>query len=301
VDYVFGFARNKRLRRVLVRAMQDQTRAPAHGKTTRVLCEFAYRTKKSWSRARRVVAKAEQIEGKENPRYLVTSLDKEAWPAQKLYERLYCARGEMENGIKEQLSLFADRISRDAAGESVAAGLLLAGLCAGRGLASVGPGGHGAGGSTSRHHPAEAAENRPAGAHYRAPHLGSLQLRVSLAECFRRGLDGTPLLRITPLTKMEFASRSHAEVLAKTASSPTGPSLSTTKTQKRSAAPVPPTKSKTAPPTPQLQLTTGEKSGLVALLEQNHSCPRKTSGCTFRFWQQRKQLDWRAVELRCSL
>ena len=57
-----------------------------------------------------MVAKAEQIEGQENPRYLVTSLGKEAWPAQKLYEQLYCARGEMENRIKEQLSLFADRL-----------------------------------------------------------------------------------------------------------------------------------------------------------------------------------------------
>ena len=83
------------------------------GKPARVFCEFAYRTKKSWSRARRVVAKAEQIEGKENPRYLVTSLRQEAWPAQKLYEQLYCARGEMENRIKEQLSLFADRLSTE--------------------------------------------------------------------------------------------------------------------------------------------------------------------------------------------
>ena len=54
-------------------------------KPARVFCEFAYRTKKSWSRARRVVAKAEQIEGKENSRYLVTSLGPEAWPARKLY------------------------------------------------------------------------------------------------------------------------------------------------------------------------------------------------------------------------
>jgi hypothetical protein len=61
----------------------------------------------------RVVAKAEQIEGKENPRYLVTSLGKQAWPAQNLYEQLYCARGEMENRIKEQLSLFSDRLSTE--------------------------------------------------------------------------------------------------------------------------------------------------------------------------------------------
>ena len=114
VDYVFGFARNKRLRKIIGRAMQEAKQEHRRtGKAARVFCEFAYRTKKSWSRARRVIAKAEQIEGKENPRYLVTSLSKETWPAQKLYEQLYCARGEMENRIKEQLSLFADRLSTE--------------------------------------------------------------------------------------------------------------------------------------------------------------------------------------------
>jgi len=114
VDYVFGFARNQRLRRIIGRAMQEaQQEHRRTGKSARVFTEFAYRTKKSWSRARRVVAKAEQLEGKENPRYLVTSLGKEAWPAQQLYEQLYCARGEMENRIKEQLSLFSDRLSTE--------------------------------------------------------------------------------------------------------------------------------------------------------------------------------------------
>jgi len=114
VDYVFGFARNKRLRRIIGRAMQEAKQEYRRtGKPARVFCEFSYRTQKSWSRSRRVIAKAEQIEGKENPRYLVTSLGKEAWSAQKLYEQLYCARGEMENRIKEQLSLFADRLSTE--------------------------------------------------------------------------------------------------------------------------------------------------------------------------------------------
>jgi Transposase DDE domain group 1 len=114
VDYVFGFARNKRLRKIIGRAMQEAKQEHRRtGKPARVFTEFAYRTKKSWSRARRVIAKAEQIEGKENPRYLVTSLGKQAWSAQKLYEQLYCARGEMENRIKEQLSLFADRMSTE--------------------------------------------------------------------------------------------------------------------------------------------------------------------------------------------
>jgi Transposase DDE domain group 1 len=114
VDYVFGFARNKRLRRMIGRAMQEAKQEHRRtGKPARVFCEFAYRTKKSWRRTRRVVAKAEQIAGKENPRYLVTSLNKAAWPAQELYEQLYCARGEMENRIKEQLSLFSDRMSTE--------------------------------------------------------------------------------------------------------------------------------------------------------------------------------------------
>jgi Transposase DDE domain group 1 len=114
VEYVFGLARNARLRRKIARqlreAKQEQQRT---GKAARVFREFFYRTRKSWSRSRRVVAKAEYLEKGENPRFVVTSLNAQAWPAQKLYERLYCARGEMENHIKEQLSLFSDRLSTE--------------------------------------------------------------------------------------------------------------------------------------------------------------------------------------------
>jgi hypothetical protein len=114
VDYVFGLARNERLRAEIEEAMAragEQQRTT--GQAARVFCEFQYQTRQSWSRARRVVAKAEQLEGKENPRYVVTSLSADEWPAQRLYEELYCARGEMENRIKEQLSLFADRMSSE--------------------------------------------------------------------------------------------------------------------------------------------------------------------------------------------
>ncbi len=62
-------------------------------------------------RERQVGDKAEHIEGKENPRFVVTSLSQQQWPGQTLYEELYCARGDMENRIKEQFSLFADRVS----------------------------------------------------------------------------------------------------------------------------------------------------------------------------------------------
>jgi hypothetical protein len=112
VDYVLGVARNERLRgridaeMAAAARLYEQTQQPA-----RVFAEFRYRTHKSWSRQRRVVAKAEQLEGKENPRYVVTSLGAEQWPAQRLYEQLYCQRGEMENRIKEQLTLFAARVS----------------------------------------------------------------------------------------------------------------------------------------------------------------------------------------------
>jgi hypothetical protein len=112
VHYAIGFARNERLRRIIDPQMQKA--AAIHretGEPARLFTEFAYQTDKSWNQARRVVAKAEQIEGKENPRYVVTSLDAESWPAQRLYEKLYCARGDMENRIKEQYSLFAVRVS----------------------------------------------------------------------------------------------------------------------------------------------------------------------------------------------
>jgi len=115
VDYVFGFARNERLRRLIEPQAREAARMQAEtGKPARVFTEFSYQTTTgSWSRARRVVAKAEQLEGKENPRFVVTSLSAQEWPAQRLYEELYCERGEMENRIKEQLSLFAGRVSAE--------------------------------------------------------------------------------------------------------------------------------------------------------------------------------------------
>jgi hypothetical protein len=115
VDFVLGFARNERLRAMLApqlaaAALQfEQTQKPA-----RIFAEFSYQTTTgSWNQPRRVVAKAEHIDGKENPRYVVTSLSAEAWPPQLLYEDLYCARGDMENRIKEQFLLFADRVSAE--------------------------------------------------------------------------------------------------------------------------------------------------------------------------------------------
>jgi Transposase DDE domain group 1 len=112
VDYVFGFSRNDRLQALIEPQMQEA--AAEHEKTkkpARVFTEFPYRTLRSWSAERRVVAKAEQLVGKKNPRFVVTSLSAAEWPARKLYEEFYCARGDMENRIKEQLSLFSERMS----------------------------------------------------------------------------------------------------------------------------------------------------------------------------------------------
>ena len=114
VDYLFGLARNKRLQKIIGAQMQQaRVLHQTSGKAARVFAEFSYRTKKSWSRARRVVAKAEYLDKGENPRFVVTSLAAEEWAAQDLYEKFYCARGEMENRIKEQMCLFADRLSTE--------------------------------------------------------------------------------------------------------------------------------------------------------------------------------------------
>lgn len=119
VDFVFGMARNQRLRKIIGAQMRAATQQwNQTGYPARVFTEFAYQTRKrkhkgGWSRPRRVVAKAEHIDGKENPRFVVTSLSGQRWAAKALYEELYCARGDMENRIKEQFSLFADRVSSE--------------------------------------------------------------------------------------------------------------------------------------------------------------------------------------------
>jgi hypothetical protein len=113
VKFLFGLAKNRRLLKRLSRTMKKTRRDWAcSGRAARRFIQFSYRTRSSWSRARRVVAKAEYLDKGENPRFVVTNLSAEEYQAQVLYEKLYCARGEMENRIKEQqLYLFADRTS----------------------------------------------------------------------------------------------------------------------------------------------------------------------------------------------
>jgi len=139
VHYVLGLARNQRLEKMLAPAFWDaaaqldkeaveQARAagaqapPELPGTARCFAALRYQTLKSWSRGRRVIGKAELTAGKRNPRFIVTDITgNEAWAqagaavfgsGQSLYEQFYCARGDMENRIKEQqLDMFADRTS----------------------------------------------------------------------------------------------------------------------------------------------------------------------------------------------
>ena len=113
IGYVLGLARNARLERVLSATMHRAQSVHRHtAKPARRFRDFTYRTRKSWSRPRRVVGKAEYLSKGPNPRFVVTNLSPRKAAAKRLYEKLYCARGDMENRIKEQqLDLFADRTS----------------------------------------------------------------------------------------------------------------------------------------------------------------------------------------------
>jgi hypothetical protein len=113
VDFIFGIGRNSRLEKEL-----GEELALAHAlyqcseKASRVFKDFCYKTLKSWRWQRRVVGKAEYLSKGANPRFIVTSFSPTEYEAQELYEKVYCARGDMENRIKEQqLMLFADRTS----------------------------------------------------------------------------------------------------------------------------------------------------------------------------------------------
>jgi hypothetical protein len=113
VDFLFGLARNERLVAEIAGELAEAAaESAALGKPARRFRDFAWRTLESWSRDRRVIGKAEWTGGEANPRFIVTSLKPAEAGARHLYEATYCARGEMENRIKEcQLDLFADRTS----------------------------------------------------------------------------------------------------------------------------------------------------------------------------------------------
>jgi hypothetical protein len=113
VHFLFGLQKNERLvAEITSELARAEAKSRRTGKPARSFKEFKWSTRRSWSRARRVVAKAEFTAGEANPRFVVTSLKRAECKPKYLYEKVYCARGEMENRIKEcQLDLYADRTS----------------------------------------------------------------------------------------------------------------------------------------------------------------------------------------------
>src|SRR5271154_6557453 len=113
VDFLFGLAKNERLI-AEIKTELDLVAAKSRrtGRMERRFKSFMWMTRRTWSRRRRIVAKAEWTQGEANPRFVVTSLGRDECKAKYLYEKVYCARGDMENRIKEcQLDLYADRTS----------------------------------------------------------------------------------------------------------------------------------------------------------------------------------------------
>jgi hypothetical protein len=113
VHFLFGLVQNERLNAEIESELaRAEAKSRRTGKPVRLFKSFMWRTRRSWSRKRRVVGKAEFTGGEANPRFVVSSLTRAECKPKYLYEKLYCARGEMENRIKEcQLDLYADRTS----------------------------------------------------------------------------------------------------------------------------------------------------------------------------------------------
>jgi hypothetical protein len=181
VDYIFGLARNARLTGTIEAELAEaQDESQQTGKPARRFKDFTWSTRKSWSRTRRVIAKAEWTKGEANPRFIVTSLA--TGDGRELYEDIYCARGEMENRIKEcQIDLFADRTStRTMAANQASSVVCLNGICPGRGNASSGPEGNRSRRRNLRHHPPQAVQDRRPCQHQRSPGQVRHGLRLSL-------------------------------------------------------------------------------------------------------------------------
>jgi hypothetical protein len=112
VEFVLGVGKNERLLAEIAPELERAAAASARGRPRRYFKSFMWSTRRTWSRKRRVVAKVEWSNGQANPRFVVTSLTRRQCKAKHLYEKVYSARGDMENRIKEcQLDLFADRTS----------------------------------------------------------------------------------------------------------------------------------------------------------------------------------------------
>ncbi|HLH37567.1 MAG TPA: IS1380 family transposase [Bryobacteraceae bacterium] len=166
VGYAFGLARNSRLEKRIRKALRKAQQHAETGKPARLFVELRYRTRQSWSRRRRVVAKAEYTDKGENPRFVVTSLGVGQIDGRSLYEDFYCARGEMENRIKGAAigSVCGPDLDSAAPFQSDPAVLIQHHLLPAAGVAGVGAGGHSNSQSAVRHHPAAAAQDRCSGA-----------------------------------------------------------------------------------------------------------------------------------------
>ncbi len=205
VEFVFGLARNQRLRKIIGAQMHQATQQwNQTGQPARIFTEFPYKTKKTkkggWDRERRVAAKAEHIDGKENPRFVVTSLTSEQWAAQALYEKLYCARGDMENRIKEQFNLFADRVSTETMrGNQMRLYLSAMAYILVSGLRRLGLQGDSTGRSAGSNDPNEAAEDWCADPGDGAKGLGIDGLQLSVAGSLPAGVVEPALLKLDPL------------------------------------------------------------------------------------------------------
>jgi Transposase DDE domain group 1 len=169
VDFLFGLARNARLVAEIATELDlVAAKSRRSGRPERRFKTFMWTTRRTWSRRRRVVAKAEWTKGEANPRFVVTSLRRDECKAKYLYEKVYCARGEMENRIKEcQLDLYADRTSAATMRANQLrlwfysmAYVLLCALRARYRLRQ----------RHLRHHPSQAAQDRSARARQRPPH-----------------------------------------------------------------------------------------------------------------------------------
>ena len=162
VHFLFGLAKTDRLI-VEIKAELEQAAVQSRrtGKPARRFKDFRWTTRTSWSRRRRVVAKAEWTKDEANPRFVVTSLTRADCKARYLYEKVYCARGDMalDQGVSAR-SLCRWDLDRHHAGKSAAPVVCLNGLCAAVCLAPHRPASHAVRQSNLRHHPSQAAQDR---------------------------------------------------------------------------------------------------------------------------------------------
>jgi Transposase DDE domain group 1 len=195
VDYIFGLARNARLKDTIAAELAEaQQESQQTGKPARRFKDFTWSTRKSWSRERRVIAKAEWTKGEENPRFIVTTLT--TGDGRHLYEEIYCARGEMENRIKECQTPPV---------------VCLNGLCSGRRHPSSGSAGDRSCRCHLWHHPPQALQDRRPRHHQRSSGQVRHGVRLSLqgrlcngASCPRYDLSRDRFADSTSLTASRF-------------------------------------------------------------------------------------------------